>query len=106
MCPLNRGRLNDSNRSDVLLNAVFKFAPNPCRDQVRVSYGAPVEGDFSIRLYDAIGRPVATLAKGHSNNRIHAFSFDTRGLPCGIYLLQFRTGTSTMSKKLVIARRS
>jgi hypothetical protein len=76
-----------------LTPAVFGLSesnPNPFRSTTSVSFQLPVPASVSLRVYDAAGRPVRTLADGSRNAGYYSAVWDGTDdsgvrLPSGIY---------------------
>jgi len=75
--------------------------PNPASDLIAVQIGGLVKDDMQIRLYDMMGRNIAStfINKGQTV----AF-FDTQTLYDGTYLLVIENGKNTVTKKVVVAK--
>lgn len=78
--------------------------PNPFagRTALRLSLGAPA--DVTLRVYDVLGRSVATLQEGPLPSGEHVVPFETRGLPAGLYVARARSGTWTATRTLTLVR--
>ena len=85
-------RWNDPIR---LRNGVFQAEP---------AVPARLTGRARLRLLDAIGRVAATLADNNHAAGWHAARLDAARLPTGVYVLRLETGTTTLTRKLVIER--
>ncbi|MFM7823888.1 MAG: T9SS type A sorting domain-containing protein [Bacteroidota bacterium] len=88
---------NPSNAADA-----FEIFPNPANTQATISFLAQNEGNYTIELYDLVGKKVLTqsvnAAQGHNME-----SIDLSSAPKGIYLVQL-TGNGTRSvSKLVVS---
>lgn len=77
--------------------------PSPARNTVRVRYGLPAGQTFSLRLYDATGRLVETLAAGTARGGAQTETVDVSGLPSGVYLLRL-VGSGVQTQPLVVVR--
>jgi len=77
--------------------------PNPFTRQIRLSYEVPVAGPVRLRLFDASGRVVATLADGEHRPGRHTATWhpETGRLSAGLYfarLTQPSTGATRVQK--------
>ena len=80
----------------------LRISPNPARNLARISCSLPVAGRFSLKLYDATGRQVRTLATGPSPAGTMNHELRTADLPRGIYLLKLNCGNETSVQKVVL----
>jgi hypothetical protein len=61
------------------------ISPNPLRGAARVSFALPETGAFTLRIYNARGRAIATLADGTWTGGAHRIRWQTSSLPAGVY---------------------
>lgn len=66
--------------------------PNPFNPTTRLSYRVAQPGRVSVRVFDSLGREVATLFDGMQPAGSHHVTFDAAGLPSGLYLVRLETG--------------
>lgn len=83
--------------------ALFASAPNPTKGNATISYSIPAQSEVSLKVYDATGRLVRTLASGTREAGVHSVTLDGRGLGSGVYFYRLQAGNFTATKKLVIA---
>ncbi len=62
--------------------------PNPFNPSTVIPFDAQTAGEISIRVYDMLGRHVATLASGLYPAGSHSIRFDATGLSSGVYLVR------------------
>jgi hypothetical protein len=73
--------------------ALHQNYPNPFNPSTRVGYDLPELSRVSVRVYDLLGRTVATLADGTASPGRHAVEWHGRSdagvqLPSGVYFLK------------------
>jgi hypothetical protein len=83
--------------------------PNPFRDRTQISYALPTAGNVSLRVYDATGRTVRTLASGHQRAGSYSVTWDSRDnrgrqVPRGVYFYRLDTPGFRSVKKAVVTR--
>ena len=78
--------------------------PNPFSGRTGLTVRVPNAQPVSVRVYDVMGRAVATLHDGMlAANDTHQFTFDSTGLPGGLYLMAVRgTGFSATRSALFV----
>jgi photosystem II stability/assembly factor-like uncharacterized protein len=81
--------------------------PNPTTDNLRCSYVLRSRGAIDLALVDVLGRRVATLASEVREAGDHSTTFDTRGLPAGVYSLVLRSADGSFApaqQRVVVGR--
>jgi hypothetical protein len=63
--------------------------PNPFNPSTTITYSIPVEGYIELKIFDVLGREIATLEKGEKDVGTHTITFNTKNyqspLPSGVY---------------------
>ncbi|HUL43872.1 MAG TPA: S8/S53 family peptidase [Bacteroidota bacterium] len=82
--------------------------PNPFNGSTTISFDLPSTEHVRIRIYDILGRIVATLLDqsvdaGDASSR-SPIIFNAEGLPSGVYYCQLYTPTFTQTTKLLLLR--
>ncbi len=72
---------------------LLRNAPNPFNPTTTITYTLARSGPVELKVYDAGGREVATLVRGHRQAGTHTLSFDGSRLSSGVYLAELRDGT-------------
>jgi len=94
-----------SQRSDVLPDEVqLTSYPNPVRSQGTVAYALPEESKVTLRVYDVLGRQVATLATGTKEAGRHTVQLATETLSSGVYFGRLQAGEQTLTRKITVVR--
>jgi hypothetical protein len=85
--------------------------PNPFNAQTQISYtvGSPrlIGGQAQsavLKVYDVLGREVATLVNEPKDAGTHSVTWDAAGLPSGVYYYRLEAGGYVATKKLVLLR--
>lgn len=76
-----------------------RIFPNPIIDQFTVQH--TLNGTGSITLYDVTGQKVKTLFNGNLETTQNT-SYSRDNLATGVYLIQFKSSETTISKKLIV----
>ncbi|OZC01842.1 DUF7619 domain-containing protein [Rubricoccus marinus] len=77
--------------------------PNPARGLVRLRFGVPTSTAVSMRVLDALGREVATLASGESAAGWHAAEWSP-SVASGVYVVELRAGDEVRHQRLTVVR--
>ncbi len=78
--------------------------PNPFNPSTVIPFTIPATGRVSLRVYDLLGREVATLLDGDVGPGSYEATFDASGLPSGVYIYRIVSGTFTNMKKLNVIK--
>jgi hypothetical protein len=78
--------------------------PNPFNPTTIISYELPIGGRINLKIYDLLGREVATLVDGQMEAGTHRVSFDASRVASGVYFYRIQAGSFTATKKLVLLK--
>ncbi|HMB69667.1 MAG TPA: FG-GAP-like repeat-containing protein [bacterium] len=89
--------------------SILGAAPNPFRTGTTLRFALPVAGPVTVRVFDAAGRRVRTLADGARGRGEHAVTWngrDDRGRPVasGVYWYEVRSGAARAQGRLARLR--
>jgi endo-1,4-beta-xylanase len=93
-----------SNERGVRVFALGQNYPNPFNPSTLISYSIPSGGPVSLKVYDILGKEVATLFEGVRQPGSYTARFDGTGLSSGVYLYRLQAGSMVETRKLVIVR--
>jgi len=88
-------------------NPFGKGAGNYTTTNIKYSLFPEYNGIFhnvTLKVYDVLGREVATLVNGNQTAGIHSVSFDAGNLPGGIYFYVLRAGKFTETRKMILIK--
>ncbi len=69
------------------------IAPNPFNTTTQLKYELPSNGTVSIKVYDVLGREVATIVKDERKAGVHNTAFSAEALAKGLYYYRFTLTT-------------
>lgn len=78
--------------------------PNPFNPATTIEFTLPGAGFTSLKVYDLLGREVASLLEGNAGPGLHRVVFDARALPTGMYICSLRAGAHVAASKLLLLR--
>jgi hypothetical protein len=99
------GNRNDNNNQQTV--ETFQLSqnyPNPFNPSTRISYSIPKTGYVSLKVYDILGREVATLVNGYQQANQYSVNFDASKLASGIYLYKLKAGDFVQTKKMILMK--
>ena len=78
--------------------------PNPFNPSSVIRFQLPVNSEVSLKVFDVLGREVATMINGRMEAGYHQVTFNARELASGMYIYQLRTGDKVFTKKLTLIK--
>jgi hypothetical protein len=79
--------------------------PNPFNPTTMITYELSVRGSVSLKVYDALGREIATLVNKEQTAGTYAVPFNAVHLPSGVYFYRLQvSGMYTETKKLILLK--
>jgi len=78
--------------------------PNPFNPTTVIGYQLPAVSYVSLRVYDVLGREVATLVNGRQSAGYYNITFDAVNLPSGVYFYKIVAEKFSSVKKLVLVK--
>jgi hypothetical protein len=78
--------------------------PNPFNPTTNIKYSLTSEGFVSLKVYDILGREVATLVNENQSAGIYTVRFDGSDLSSGVYVYQLKVNNFVSTKKLVLMK--
>jgi photosystem II stability/assembly factor-like uncharacterized protein len=78
--------------------------PNPFNPSTTIEYSIPTAGSVQLKVYDMIGREVATLVNQEQVAGKYAVMFDARTLASGVYFYRLVSGSFVSTKSLVLVK--
>lgn len=79
-----------------------RVLPNPASSAAIIGYNLPAPAHVLVRVYDIVGRTVATPAEGASEAGDHTVTLDCSGLPPGTYPYEVRAGAERVVGTIVV----
>jgi hypothetical protein len=70
----------------------------------RIKYQIPKSNHVTLKIFDVLGREVATLVDGFESPGYKEVQFNANGLASGVYVYRLQSGKYVESKKLVLLR--
>ncbi|MGB2868664.1 MAG: T9SS type A sorting domain-containing protein [Bacteroidota bacterium] len=84
---------------------LFQNYPNPFNPTSSITFSVPEDGTASLKVYDMVGREVATLFQGDvkAGYAVQA-TFDARQLASGVYVGRLQFGGKQLLQKMVLMK--
>ncbi len=105
--PINESKLNAGIQKETV---VSKYAlanyPNPFNPTTIINYQVPEAGHVTVKVYDVMGKEIATLVDGAKNKGSYniSFSMDQYHLSSGIYFCRMQSGKNITTTKMILSK--
>jgi hypothetical protein len=78
--------------------------PNPFNPTTRISYSIPNESFVTLKIYDNIGREIATLVNGVKDEGEYSVDFKADGYAAGVYYYKLVVGNQSQVKRMILVK--
>lgn len=78
--------------------------PNPFNPSTIISYTLASANNVSLKIFDMLGKEVATLVNERQNSGSYSISFDGSNLSSGMYYYKLESGNFTDTKKMILVK--
>ncbi len=85
---------------------LYNNYPNPFNPTTTIRFSLPTVSLVTIKVYDVLGREMATLLNGYKNAGINSVQFESSRyhLTSGVYFYRMQAGVFTETKKLLLLK--
>jgi hypothetical protein len=99
-------RLSDQTPASFSLEQNY---PNPFNPSTKIKFSIPSVGaehvqPVQLKVFDVLGREVATLVNENLNAGSYQVTFNAEGLASGVYLYRLTSGGLSLSRKLLLTK--
>jgi hypothetical protein len=84
--------------------ALYQNFPNPFNPSTVIRYQMPVNSRATLKVYDVLGRKIATLVDGEQSAGTHSVMFNAAGISSGTYFYRFQAGMYGETKKFTVLK--
>jgi len=78
--------------------------PNPFNPTTSIKYSLPEQQFVSLKIFDILGKEVATLVNENKPAGNYEMNFDASNLTSGVYFYQLRAGSFAATRKLILMK--
>lgn len=78
--------------------------PNPFNPSTQISYTLAERTNVTLKVYDVLGKEIATLINTSQDAGKHNVTFDASNLASGLYIYTINAGNFTSSKKMMLLK--
>lgn len=104
---LNNSPLTSVKNNAANLPTVYSLEqnyPNPFNPSTTITYSLPKAGMVTLKVYDILGKEVATLVSDVKEAGTHKVVFNASKFASGIYIYKLSSGDVNISKKLILMK--
>jgi len=83
---------------------LYQNYPNPFNPLTTIRYAIPQTSFVSLKMYDILGRQVATLVDEEKPAGTYEVNFDAKNLSSGVYFYRIKAGEFVQTKKLIVLK--
>lgn len=97
----------DEETTDITTPLKFELSqnyPNPFNPSTTIRYSIAEEVPVSIKVYDVIGKEVATISEGNRSPGIYEVEWNAGSLSSGLYFYTLKAGSYRETKKLLLMK--
>ena len=97
---------NADNLSNVSRSGYFLFQnyPNPFNPSTTIRYKIPISGYVNVKIFNILGKEIATLVNEYKFKGIYEVHFDASELPSGVYLYYLRVNDFAENRKMILLK--
>lgn len=78
--------------------------PNPFNPTTRIQFVLPQSMNVTLKVYDVMGKEIATLLDGKANAGLNTVEFNASNLGSGVYFYKLNAGSYSSTKKMVLTK--
>jgi N-acetylneuraminic acid mutarotase/thiol-disulfide isomerase/thioredoxin len=78
--------------------------PNPFNPGTTISYSVPVTGFVRIRVFDILGKQVATLVNERKEAGVYTLNWNASGMHSGMYYYKLESNGVTLTKNMTLLK--
>lgn len=84
------------------INSTFQLFPNPAKDLVNLSFALAETKKINISILNVLGQTIYNAEKENFSKGEHIVTLDIKGIPEGVYFVNFSDGPNSFKKPIVI----
>jgi hypothetical protein len=83
---------------------LYQNYPNPFNPRTVIGYSLLKNGNVVLKVYDVLGKEVATLVNEKQSPGVYEVTFDGSGLASGMYFYRLTSGDYKATKRFVLVK--
>jgi hypothetical protein len=98
------GIKNENERTTKANDVKLDIYPNPFNNSTKISFSLPRPSKVTLKIFNIIGEEVWKFNQGEYTSGDHQIYFNSSNLGSGLYILNLKTETQNLSKKIIILK--
>ena len=78
--------------------------PNPFNPSTTIEFSLPKTGNVTLKVFNVLGKEVASLINGQVESGKHKVNFDASNLNSGVYFYRIDAGNFIDTKKMILLK--
>jgi hypothetical protein len=78
--------------------------PNPFNPATNIAFTLPAKSFASLKIFDVVGREVATVVSGELSSGMHAYTWHAGAQGSGVYFYRLQAGSFVETRKLLLLK--
>lgn len=78
--------------------------PNPFNPKTVIGYQLPASGNVTVKVYDVLGKEIATLVNEFKPAGRYEVEFDATKISSGVYLYRLQAGEQSFTRKMTLIK--
>jgi hypothetical protein len=78
--------------------------PNPFNHSTFISYSIPRQDYVTLKIFDVLGKEMATLVDDYKDQGYHTLKYDAANLATGLYFYVIQAGSFKQTKKMLLVK--
>jgi hypothetical protein len=83
---------------------LFQNYPNPFNPSTEIKFSLKSAGFTTLKVYDILGKEVATLVSENLGSGVYAYSFDASKLASGTYIYEVVSNNVRLTNKMLLMK--
>jgi hypothetical protein len=84
--------------------ALYQNYPNPFNPVTKIRYELPISGFATLKVYDMLGKEVATIVNEDKKAGRYIVDFDGTNLASGVYFFKFQVANFVQTRKMILLK--
>lgn len=90
--------------STILDFTLYQNYPNPFNPNTTIKYQIPTSSRVVLKVYNILGKEVASLVNEVKESGIHSVNFDASTLSSGVYIYKISSNESVQTKRMILIK--